>query len=319
MSYRVFISHSSFDSEVALALYTFLQDGFEINGSNVFCTSKDNQLGTGNIPHVEIIDALRETDEICYFIISPSTFDSMYCFCEMGAAWALNKDVTLIHIYPISYNDTRLQRLPFSQHWSINVNLLSDDSVREFAVSIQEKLKYKNISERANFISKRDKFINEILSIPRKKQTLIDMTDSALFHENADGKTLIMLTCLEDAIYLTYDFSTSKPEYVGYAIDLAKSDWRIHIKHEHSLMFDIEVSHPIVVNLEFKGENHKVLVTEKMELFSTIEHRAINLSNLSVKLDKWSIMTQLVFLLKPEELNNTRGNIKISNLRLRQA
>lgn len=318
MSYRVFISHSSYDFEFALALFAFLQDGFEINSTDIFCTSLQNQLLVGENSHDKILKALKETDEVCYFVISPSTFDSMYCFCEMGAAWALNKDPTLIHIYPISFDDTRLRRLPFSQRWAIDVNLISDDSARYLADSIQAKLKDKNIPERANFIGKRNQFINDVLSIPQRKQTSIDMTDSSLFHENADEKTLVVLNCLEHAAYLTYDFNTSMPDYVGYAIDLEKTDWRIHIKYEHSLMFDIEVSHPIIVNLEFKGENKAVLATEKIELSSVFEHRAIKLSDLNIKFNKWSNMTQLVFLLKPEELHNIRGNIKISNLRLAQ-
>lgn len=318
MSCRIFISHSSYDSEFALALYAFLQDGFEINSSDIFCTSKQDELIVGSDPHTAILDALKGTDEICYFIISPSTFDSMYCFCEMGAAWALDKDPTLIHIYPITHDDVRLRRLPFSQRWAIDVNLILDDSIRNMAESIRCKLKNKNIQERANFIGKRDRFVNEVIEITRRKETMIDMKDSSVFHKNGDDKTLIKLNSTDNSAYLTYDFNTSKPDYVGYAVELEKSDWSVHIKNEHSLMFDTEVSHQLTINLELKGENKVVLTTEKIQLSPVVEHKAIKLSELNVKFNKWHAMTQLVFLIKPDELADIHGILKISNLRLGQ-
>ncbi|HKL78869.1 MAG TPA: toll/interleukin-1 receptor domain-containing protein [Mobilitalea sp.] len=316
MSYYAFISHSSYDSLFAEHLFSFLEDGFEIGFSNVFCTSMQGQVRPGTNPHEIIINALKTTEKICYFIISPNTLNSMYCFYEMGAAWALGIYPTLIYLSPLNHNEQKLRNLPFTQVQAIDVDINSEESIHNLAVDINLTLSEKGISKRVGYNRARDAFISAILSISKNSLISLNLRDAVVFHSGSDFKTFRILELSEQMVNCEYDFNISKPEYVGYAIELNNSDWGGHVRSEHSIEFDIDVSNSTSIFIEFKGDNRALISSQRVDITANHEHFRYKLNELNYMIDKWRHMSQLVFVIYSRESKSTSGKIKVSNIRI---
>lgn len=100
MSYQVFISHSSKDSELARDLARRLEEA----GAKVF-TAMDS-FRVGEELNRAIHHALREADELVVLLTDNAAFNSNVMY-ELGVADSLDKRVT-----PVIVNEGAEQRVP---------------------------------------------------------------------------------------------------------------------------------------------------------------------------------------------------------------
>lgn len=104
---KIFISHSSGNKELVEMLVEFLQVGMGVNRNDIFCTSLPRSLPTGEAFIEKIRDELKESSAVL-FLITEEYLKSLFCVTEMGAAWALGKQ-----IYPLLTVDVeKLNRTP---------------------------------------------------------------------------------------------------------------------------------------------------------------------------------------------------------------
>lgn len=89
----VFVSHAEADKPVTDALFDLLQTGCDLRRESIVCTSVEGAgIQTGNDFVDWIEDHLRKAN-IVVLVLSPNYYASRFCVAEMGAAWALEKDV----------------------------------------------------------------------------------------------------------------------------------------------------------------------------------------------------------------------------------
>lgn len=104
---KIFISHSSENKELVKMLVEFLQIGMGVNGNDIFCTSLPRSLPTGEAFIEKIKKELKESEAVI-FLITEEYLKSLFCITEMGAAWALGKQ-----IYPLlTVKVEKLNRTP---------------------------------------------------------------------------------------------------------------------------------------------------------------------------------------------------------------
>lgn len=108
-STKIFISHSTFDKEIAEDVVNFLVNGVGINESTIFCSS----MGGNDIPlgvnfNEYILEQLKGDEAQVLSLVSNNYYNSKFCLYELGAAWGLGKK-TIIPILLHSMKHGELQ------------------------------------------------------------------------------------------------------------------------------------------------------------------------------------------------------------------
>lgn len=109
MGKKVFISHATADRKMIGILIEFLQN-IGINKDDIFCTSISGTLEGGRSFVKQIKDNVQGS-KVVIFLLSERFFLSYFCLAELGAAWALNRNILPVIVPPIStaeYNSTPL-------------------------------------------------------------------------------------------------------------------------------------------------------------------------------------------------------------------
>jgi hypothetical protein len=89
----IFISHAEADKLVVDDLFDLLQMGCDIRREEIVCTSVDGAgIRTGE-DFVKWVHQNIQTSALVILFITPNYFASRFCTAEMGAAWALEKDI----------------------------------------------------------------------------------------------------------------------------------------------------------------------------------------------------------------------------------
>lgn len=104
MSNKIFISHAAADEQVVTAFVNLLHNGMDINNDEIFCSSVPDSIRIGD----DFVDKIRDEIKDCecvMFLISPEFKESRMCMFEMGAAWALGKNIKPIIVPPLTFRD----------------------------------------------------------------------------------------------------------------------------------------------------------------------------------------------------------------------
>lgn len=89
----IFISHASADKPIIDLFFDLVQTGCNIRFEDIFCTSIDGaEIETGS-DFVDWINKHIHLADLVILIVTPNYFASKFCVAEMGATWALEKNV----------------------------------------------------------------------------------------------------------------------------------------------------------------------------------------------------------------------------------
>ncbi|KGR91349.1 hypothetical protein CD30_05900 [Ureibacillus massiliensis 4400831 = CIP 108448 = CCUG 49529] len=130
----IFISHSSKDGDLAIALMDLLQNQFNLHRENFFLTS-DEELKVGE-DWIESIRKGMEQANIVLPLITPNFLESQFCLCELGATWINQKALVPVIIPPLKHN--ALQNTPFSS-WLQNLILNSEEDIVRLAQAMIDR------------------------------------------------------------------------------------------------------------------------------------------------------------------------------------
>lgn len=104
----LFLSHAVADRHLVDAIIKLLEGGMGLAPNQIFCTSFDEQgIPAGRDFSVYIRKELVEEAKVVVALVTPQYYDSAFCLCETGAAWASNKQFVPLLTPPISYHDLR--------------------------------------------------------------------------------------------------------------------------------------------------------------------------------------------------------------------
>ena len=104
---RLFISHAAADKTLVDAVITLLETGMGISSDDIFCSSFDEQ---GIPPGADFSPYMRERlqkAQAILAIVSPQYYESPFCLCETGGAWATEKTFIPLLVEPVDFNDLR--------------------------------------------------------------------------------------------------------------------------------------------------------------------------------------------------------------------
>jgi len=101
VSYKVFFSHSSEDKQIVKALLSFFKLGMDISKRDIYCTSTEGTITYGEPFSLNIRDTLMGSQNVV-LLITQNYFRSPFCMSELGAAWALNSNITPIIVPPVN-------------------------------------------------------------------------------------------------------------------------------------------------------------------------------------------------------------------------
>ena len=89
----IFISHASADKIIIDDFFDLLQTGCDLRRKEIFCSSVEGAgIKTGE-DFVRWIQKNMYKSELVILFFTPNYFDSRFCVAEMGAAWALRKNI----------------------------------------------------------------------------------------------------------------------------------------------------------------------------------------------------------------------------------
>ncbi len=118
---KIFISHSSKDAVLVERFSEFLQMGMNLHQNDIFCTSMQGTLPTGE----DFITAIKNSMAECkatIFLLTEAYMDSPFCLAELGAAWALGQTIFPLVVPPLTFDDIR--RTPISGRQCLKLDSL---------------------------------------------------------------------------------------------------------------------------------------------------------------------------------------------------
>jgi hypothetical protein len=118
---KIFISHASADTDIAVALQGWIRATF-LGGVNVFVSSDGQSISPGDDWRGKIEEALREAD-MALVICTESSLSRPWLGFEAGAAWMRGAKVV-----PLCYHGLRVESLPlpFSSRHALDLGRPED-------------------------------------------------------------------------------------------------------------------------------------------------------------------------------------------------
>lgn len=191
---KIFISHSSLDKDIVdLFKNIILNAGLGIADDDIAYTSApETGVPTGcNIPQY-IKDNIADSDFV-FFMISDNYRKSEVCLNEMGAAWALDKNVKPILLYDVPFN---------SVGWLYGMNLCAkiDDSGRLDELRDEFLDKYDSRPKTAVWNKQKTEFIDRIATLTPNNAALIRI-DTPIMEEDEELGLLDYREAFDNHIY----------------------------------------------------------------------------------------------------------------------
>jgi hypothetical protein len=104
---RIFISHSRKDTPLVEALVQLLEGGIGIRSFQIICSSLEEQaIPAGADFKRHIMEALGDA-QVVVAVVTAQYYESAFCMCELGAAWALTKRCVPLLVPPVDSTDLR--------------------------------------------------------------------------------------------------------------------------------------------------------------------------------------------------------------------
>jgi hypothetical protein len=156
---KIFISHSSKDSEVVEEIIEILET-IGVESNQIFCTSFEGYgIGLGE----DFLNAIKtelSSDVLVLFVLSNNFYESPVCMCEMGASWVLSKEHIPIIVPPLSYENIK-GVIPLTQ----GMLLLDSLKWNSFKERIEEIFNIRNPLSFSTWERKRDRICNRLENI----------------------------------------------------------------------------------------------------------------------------------------------------------
>jgi hypothetical protein len=166
----VFISHASADKDLSKKLVSLLVNGIGVQRDQIFCTSENGTIDPGEKFTDLIKNQLRSAKVIIIFL-TKNYYESKFCLCELGAAWALNQNIVPALGPEFDYNDlkavlTGMQALKVYEKDDLNC-------LRDFVVKVSGS---KN-SNTSRWEGERDTFLRIFSSVRNDITCRVDFND----------------------------------------------------------------------------------------------------------------------------------------------
>lgn len=142
---KLFFGCSRKDRDFVDILMTYLNRSYDIDLSQMYnCYVGQTSIPVGTYFNDSIKQIIKECDR-AIIIISPESLKRKYCLCELGAAWGLDKNITLIIVEPCNVTDLFEMPIMGIQSWYINPRDIH--SIEDFIYKIKNDEDFKAIQK----------------------------------------------------------------------------------------------------------------------------------------------------------------------------
>ncbi|WP_428818110.1 TIR domain-containing protein (plasmid) [Clostridium butyricum] len=181
---KIFISHSTRDVELIEKFLDFLETAMGISREEVYCTSIDGTISTGQ-KFIDNIENNIKSAQVVIFIITPQYLKSKFCLAEMGAAWVLNQE-----IYPLIFNPLDFNVLEDTPLKGIQAKILNSE---KNILSMYDELKKREIAKDkpVTLINRKSKtFLSELNQITEKYSSDEEESDKIKDYKKQNNELL---------------------------------------------------------------------------------------------------------------------------------
>lgn len=326
---RIFISHSSKDSDIAKSLSNFLEG--VAPSVEVFCSSQSGSIKVGSDFVKVITEALNDCDAFIP-LLSPNYYESRFCMIELGFAYAvLVSHSTTIqgNIFPVALSPVKsaeaLMGTPLAQ-----LQVASIHTVEELRVFLESLFEHSKLALRSG-INKR---INEFISDFRKYRLgQYDMNASAqqlvCKSQNVPG---------EDSDYMRYSLI---PGEKGYTVNFRAKPFNSNAVYPDFLSFvyqyidKIDLYEPTVlfenaclktrinnftnslskIDIEIKFSESNAILCRRTVLLQKGDNM-VTIPLGEIKHEALKYVSEICFVIKPSAYIEDEGMVQIAGLEI---
>lgn len=327
---RIFISHSSKNKDVVLKFAEFLE---EVSSDiEVFCTSEIGSISVGKDFIEEIFKELSNSD-LFIAIISKEYYESKYCMIELGVAYSFlctkYKSKEKEYIFPFAlYPVQKGYALSGTPLVNIQTGDLNDED------DIHSFLKYLSSEKGLKISSGKNRgihaFINEVDKIALRQQNVLEIAkintyfDDSIYCEHHED--IIYHGIIKDTIVVNYNMNpyeledVNRPNFISVVLGFVD---KLDLGRFLELDLNSKLSFVITsftnslrrVFIEFKySDANRIL--ESFEIPIVYGDNDISISLEKMKSKALKSISEICFVIHPDDIVEDEGMYKISNIRI---
>jgi hypothetical protein len=330
---KIFISHSSRDSDIARLFSNFLES-LSVN-IKVFCSSIEGHIRIGN-DFIETIMSNLSASSLFIPLISPNFLQSKFCLVELGVAWAylFEKHKTRnqeTYILPFSVppveRGNALQDTPLRNLQALPINALHA-SFHDFVAVLNGK--GANIQAGANELC--IKFTNDVTEKLAGFGGVLDKANWFTFNAaDKNGGEMDFLSCEKTSggFALSYDrdhftCGGEYPEYAGFVLQYpgGLNLFNVTCMFKNVALAGTVRTDGVSVNnidVEIKySEANKILHKETFPLVPGENTVSVPLAPLAARsAEAMQRITEICFIFKPKYFEAPKGRFEINDIGIR--
>ena len=218
--YKIFISHSSIDSQIGEKFLDVLDD-LGINKNNIFYSSKYHTgVQVGKDFHKVIKKALQES-EVVIFLLTKNFYKSAACLNEMGASWIMEKEIIPVLLDGLTVHD--MQGFIDSHYIAYIPNKDNDFKLKSVLTPYIDKDSTENAAAVfESFISETNKASKNVVQISNSEDEYSQIEKMMLSGKFTDNELILINYIYEKQLdhildFAQFDYETGKnfvtPEY----------------------------------------------------------------------------------------------------------
>ena len=307
MGKRIFVSHSGADQELVDQFIYLLNSGMKVELDDIYCTSIKGHIPTGYSFIKHIKENINDVT-LTILLITQSYIESYFCIAEMGASWALSKDIYPIIFEPLSYDI--LNKTPL-----IDIHAKKIKEQEDIEHMYKEFLDkgYARESSKIEFIKKADRFIG-FLSDKSVKNNKILLN----FNCYPSEKEIVKIDTVEFQRFKV-NFTDSNENWCSSVIKFNPlKNWKGLIEGNRKLRIKIRGSNEIdKVSIEVRDGNLRHIEDENKNtifLSQYFEEKTIPLSYLNRSSKSWNEVAELCFVIHKNKINGNSGYFDIESI-----
>ncbi len=104
---KIFVSHAHRDQELARAVANLLQLGCGVANEDILATSLEGKKISPGTRFNEFLQDELQGAPLVVQLLTPAFYESAFCLCEAGAAWALEVRTFPLLVPPLEYENVR--------------------------------------------------------------------------------------------------------------------------------------------------------------------------------------------------------------------
>ena len=309
---KLFLSHSSEDSEIVTAFVNFMYK-IGLTETDIVCTSvPETKISVGNDIYAYLNKLISDEKIYVIYFLSDNYYASPVCLNEMGAVWLKKSDSLNLLLPGFDYNDIR----GVVEKNKVGIKLGTCDnmtkaSFNEFLIILKESFGVNPSS--THWEISRDEFLKLALEDSRKFNMLFSRAYCIGDLEN-DGCKIIKRESKNDIITATIDFDKTESKICSIVVFNGKRNFINYYLNKKNLCFGAYADEGInCVDVELRLKetdvSYEICINEDEKEFK------LPLNQFCDSLMFWENVSEIKFVFRRKKVSH-KTKVIIKNLRI---